>query len=256
MIALTSFATGKFIPGQLGLSQSALAHGAGRVSMWGSEDLQRTQFYRDHREILDVPRGAGYWLWKPFIILTELERLSDGDYLIYCDSGNPEKPNEISRPLSQLTEWCHAHNGGMLPGVYVPQHGRNTRWIKGECFAVMGCDSDLYRNHPQIQATFSVWERHERSLDFVRTWLQWCKVPAALVDDHIDPSIPDAPDFVAHRHDQAVLTLLALKWGLKCFGSPVEVHWADKKIDRLIDRINGRPAQESFAEAFPSLAAA
>lgn len=34
-------------------------------------------------------QGAGYWVWKPFIILKELEHLQDGDYLLYTDAGRP-----------------------------------------------------------------------------------------------------------------------------------------------------------------------
>ena len=33
------------------------------------------------------PRGAGYWVWKPYFILKTLDTLQDGDVLVYCDSG-------------------------------------------------------------------------------------------------------------------------------------------------------------------------
>ena len=253
MITLTSYATEDFIPSQVAQAESALHHGARRIAMWRPGDLRATAFYARHRDILDRPRGGGYWLWKPYIILVELEKLQQGDVLIYSDCGKPDNPHTVSRPLTVLTDWCRDQRGGMLPGVYIPQYGRNAIWTKGECFTVMGCEADSYRNHPQIQATFSVWEKHDRSMEFVREWLNWCTVPAALLDDHIDPSIPDAPDFRQHRHDQSILTLLALKHGLKCFGSPVEARHRSKKIDRLIDRIAGDKAVNSYAAKFPSL---
>ena len=141
----------------------------------------------------------------------------------------------------------------MLPGLYLPRYGRNAIWTKGECFAALGCEDSIFKEHPQIQATFSVWEKHDASIDFVSTWLDWCTNPAALIDDHIDPNIPDAPDFREHRHDQSVLTLLTLKRGLKCFGSPFESHKGERRINCLIDRINGEAEIESFADLLPGL---
>ena len=255
MIALTCYATEEFEDTQRDLGQAALEHGARRVSLWRPGDLKRDGFYDRHRDILVRPRGAGYWLWKPYIILAELERLDDGDMLIYSDSGKAKAPQLITRPLNILTEWVRENLGGMLPGFYCPQFGRNARWTKGECFAVMNCRSSFFQDHPQIGATYSVWEKHDRSIAFVREWLHWCTNPAALLDDQVDPSIPNSQDFKDHRHDQSVLTLLALKQGLRCFGSPLEVRNPCKRIDTLIDRIaDGAPA-ESFADRFPSLSA-
>jgi hypothetical protein len=251
MIAFTSFATGAFIPGQEMLARSALDFGAHRAIQWRRADIQRTAFYLEHRDVLDRPRGAGYWLWKPYIILQELQGLSDGDFLVYSDCGHPEKPTRIRRPLHVLTDWCEANVGGMLPGIYIPRYGRNAIWTKGECFAVMGCDAPMFWDHPQIQAGISVWQKHEASIAFVREWLQWCCVPAAILDERIDPAIPDAPDFQSHRHDQSVLTLLTLKRGLKCIGEPWEGHSGERRINCLIDRITGDMPVESFADKLP-----
>lgn len=254
MIALASFATGGFISAQMELAQSALQCGARRVSTWRRENITSTRFYEQNRSILDLPRGSGYWLWKPYIILKELEYLDEGDFLIYCDCGRPDRPNRIKRHLSVLTDWCHENLNGILPGIYLPRHGQNTKWIKGECFSIMGCDAPLYRQHPQIQAGISVWEKQESSMEFVAEWLRWCCNPQALLDDHVDPTIPDAPDFVEHRHDQAILTLLVLKHGLRCVGSPLECHPWERRLNSLIDRISGRLQPESFADLFPSFA--
>ncbi len=254
MIALTSFATDEFVAAQMGLVQSALNHGARRVTMWRPEDLERTDFYERNRSILDHPRGAGYWLWKPYIILRELERLDPGDYLVYYDCGHIERPFTVKRSLSVLTEWVGANLGGMMPGIYLPQYGRTAKWTKGECFAVTGCDAPIFQEHPLVQAGLSVWQRHDASIAFVSEWLEWCANPAALIDDHIDPTIPDAPDFVEHRHDQSVLTLLTIKRGLKCMGSPLECHPGERRIHALIDRITGKNPAESFAHLFPGFA--
>lgn len=36
--------------------------------------------------VITNPRGFGYWIWKPHIINKELEKMEEGDILIYADS--------------------------------------------------------------------------------------------------------------------------------------------------------------------------
>lgn len=47
-------------------------------------------------EIIKEKRGGGLWSWKPDVILTALNNMSDGDYLVYCDTGCT---------LSKCKEW-------------------------------------------------------------------------------------------------------------------------------------------------------
>lgn len=45
-------------------------------------------FKNKNKYIFSLPRGNGYWLWKPYFILKTLkEKLNEGDYLIYTDAG-------------------------------------------------------------------------------------------------------------------------------------------------------------------------
>jgi hypothetical protein len=242
-ITLLSYATDGYEPQQRVVLRSAVRAGVAECRAWTRAMLEQTAFYREHRKLLDVPRGGGYWLWKPFLIAQELARLPAGDFLVYTDCGYPWRPLVIRQPLDPLLEWCERDNGGMLPGVYIPRHGPNRRWTKHECFVTMGCDAEPYWNHPQIQATFSVWQKCARAEQFVAEWLHWCEQPAALSDEKVMADIAEYPEFVAHRHDQSVLTNLALLRGVRCFGDPSEVHPDTKYIDNLTDRIAGRPGR-------------
>jgi hypothetical protein len=203
--------------------------------------LERTAFYAEHRALLDNPRGSGCWLWKPFLIARELARLRSGDFLVYTDCGYPWRPLVIRQPLESVLEWCERENAGLLPGVYIPQHGANRCWTKRECFIAMNCDSARYWYQPQVQATFSVWQKCARAEEFVAEWLRWCLQPGTLGDERAMPEVSEYPDFIAHRHDQSVLTNLTLMRGVRCFGSPEEMHPDTKYIDNLTDRIAGRP---------------
>jgi hypothetical protein len=238
-IKLLTFASTGFYRQQDILNRSAPAGGVTDCIAWTQEQLFATEFYRRHRAILDASRGSGYWLWKPYLIRRELEGLGHGDFLVYYDVGRPVLPHTITRCLLPLLNWCERSNGGILPGVYVPEHGPNTRWIKRECFVAMGCDDARFRQHPQIQGTYSVWQKSADAESFVDEWLQWCARPEVLTDAVVHPELPNFPDFVDHRHDQAVSTLLAIKRGIRAYGDPNTTLPGSKDINNLVDRIEG-----------------
>lgn len=157
------------------------------------------EFIRAHAEHFEITRGFGLWIWKPFIILRELEAMNEDDVLMYCDSqclfaSDPS-------PLFKLT-----HNGIGLFHQRREGH-KNSKWTRGDCFRLMGCDEPKYWNGDNLNSAFSVWKKTDKSIAFVREWLLWCSVYSVVSDD---PS-ENAPDFKAHRHDQSVLSLLAIK---------------------------------------------
>ena len=242
-LTLLCYATAGYEPQQRAVVRSAARAGFTHCLPWKRSMLERTAFYAEHRALLDKPRGGGYWLWKPFLIARELERLRPGDFLVYTDCGYPWRPLVIRQPLDAVLEWCERENAGLLPGVYIPQHGRNRNWTKRECFIAMQCDSEPYWNQPQVQATFSVWQKCARAEEFVAEWLRWCLHPATLGDERVMDTVEEHPEFITHRHDQSVLTNLARMRGVRCFGDPGEAHPDTKYIDNLTDRIAGRPGR-------------
>jgi hypothetical protein len=239
-VRLVTFASEPFYSQQKQLNESAPNGGITDTAAWTYTQLKATAFYRMHREILDAVRGCGYWLWKPYLIRAEMERVNNGEFVVYYDVGRPASPHLITRALAPLLDWCERENGGMLPGVYVPEYGPNTRWIKRECFVLMDCDSAQYWEHPQVQATYSVWQKSDRTLVFLDEWLRWCTAPGVLTDETACPQINNFPDFVDHRHDQAVLTLLVIRGAFKAYGEPQVALPGSKDINNLVDRIQGR----------------
>jgi hypothetical protein len=149
-------------------------------------------------------------------------------------------PHRISTSLTPLLRWCEEKNGGILPGTYIPEHGPNMNWTKRECFVLMGCDSAPYWEHPQIQATYSVWQKTSHAVAFASEWLSWCLTPGTLTDEVSRADLPNFPGFREHRNDQSILTNLALKNGIRCYDDPNRVLPRSKDINNLIDRIAGR----------------
>lgn len=56
------------------------------IKDFGPEDLSE-DFKEKYRDVLMMPRGAGYWIWKLDIIEQSLKDMIDGQILIYLDAG-------------------------------------------------------------------------------------------------------------------------------------------------------------------------
>jgi hypothetical protein len=212
-VHLITFGTDDFSNAQQRLTRSALECGRiDYVCAFSPEDIRSTAFYAAHRDILDLPRGAGYWLWKPFLILERLAAVTEGDFVMYCDCGRGNGFRFL-RAVDPLLEWADTLGEGAMPGISVPQYGSNAKWTKRDCFVYMDCDTERFWHHPQIQATHSVWKKTRATTDFVTTWLRHCSDSRIITDAPNTCGLNNLPDFVEHRHDQSVLTNLVIAAG-------------------------------------------
>jgi hypothetical protein len=233
---LVSFATPELRGLQEAQASSAIAAGGiDDVIAWDAPRLSQTAFSAQHRAILSQPRGSGYWLWKPFIILEALRQSQPGDVVVYYDVGR-RRPHVFHVSIRPLVERCIAQ-GGLIPGVYIPLMGPSRRWTKRDCFILMKCDTQEYWDHCQVQATFSVWKHCPRALDFVEEWLACCVDPRILTDMPNECGEENFPDFIDHRHDQSVLTNLVVKHGIPCMGDEKRHAPFSKDINWAVGRV-------------------
>lgn len=185
---------------------SALRHGANHSIMF-NEKCYDHLFSTLNKHILESDRGAGYWLWKPYIIYNNLLRLSDNDILIYTDAGV-----EIVNNLSYIID--SMDNDIFLFG----NNYRHLDWCKMDVMNVVyPYWNDVFDNeNRQVQAS-AIFIRNTYSMRvFIAKWLKYCQI------DHLINDTKSFSDnyhtFQEHRHDQAILTTLAYKYNLK-------LHW-------------------------------
>jgi protein O-GlcNAc transferase len=217
------------------------------VIAWSRPKLQETRFYDQNRNLLDRPRGSGYWLWKPYIILEALRSAHENDVVVYWDVGK-FRPNQFTRSVTPLIRWCQMH-GGLLPGVPIlPQ----CRWTKRDCFHYMGCDTDRFWKVSQIQATFSFWSGRV-AFEFVSEWLHWCTHRRCLTDDPNECGLPNLPGFKEHRHDQSILTNLCVKKRVAVpFPPPVLPGYWTKNMNLWADLLESRHLPVPKVERAPN----
>lgn len=208
MTHLVSFHTANMSISAQICEESARRNGIGQVWMWKRPALEQTDFYRENKELLDQPRGSGYWAWKPYIILETLNRAKAGDIVIYADAG-VEFVNNVKHIID-----CMDQDIFLFGNMWQHRH-----WCKGDAITIISesCGGfAIPEAAKQVQASVIFIRVSEKSKFFVNEWLQWCLFEN-LIDD--SPSVsPNDKEFQEHRHDQAILTTLAYR-------DVIKLHW-------------------------------
>lgn len=213
---LVSFATREFYESQRLLNRTALEYGIDEVISYTRESITCTEFYKKNKKILDQRRGAGYWLWKPYIILEALSSANEGDIVMYSDAGN-----EVIASLEPLFEICEREE--IL--VFQVHRELNRFWTKRDCFIAMGCDNEKFYEAEQVAGTYQLYLCGSRSKKLVSEWLDYCQIDGVITDAPNRLGKENLPEFKDHRHDQSVFSLLAMKWGLNVYRDPSQ--WGD-----------------------------
>lgn len=82
----------------------------------------------------------------------------------------------------------------------------------------MGCTDDFYYKTPQISGTFIAIKKTPFATNFVSEWLDCCS-QAEIIAPVENPE-KEKRDFISHREDQSVLSLLCKKYGIRAWQDP------------------------------------
>jgi hypothetical protein len=213
MTLLVNFSGKSFEESRLRLNTSAIKYGIDKVFSYDEEYIKKTAFYRDHKSIFKYEKGLGYWLWKPFLILETLKCGNEGDIVIYSDAGI-----EIIDDISPLISLCNEHNIVLFSNGNL----KNKFWVKRDCFVLMEVEEKKFWNGPQVDAAFCMFKNNVHTRGFVMEWLSYCTDERILSDSGNVMGKKNFFGFHFHRHDQSVLSLLAIKQGLTLFRQPTQ----------------------------------
>ena len=180
-------------------------------------DLKNDKIFWDRHGIFfkNNKRGCGYWLWKSYIIYKIIEKLQDGDLLLYLDCGceiiAEEKQNMLEnidnvKKYKLLTTFAEKSNEYMytkMDLIHKLNMINNTKELE----------------MLQIQAGVIFLEVSQPLKNIIKEWYE-------LASDYhnIDDSpsiIPNNNIYIEHRHDQSIFSLLIKKNKLyqKCVSS-------------------------------------
>ena len=183
------------------------------------KDLDKDFYKRWGRYLIPYSRGFGYWCWKPYFILNLLEKMDDGDVLLYSDIGCYLNPKGKKR-LQDYYNMVENTPTGIL-GVKSQEMSYNGmpetlyyeyEWTKGDVFAYYKVyDDKSYTHTPQFESTIIFFKKSPLVMQFVRDWYQAYLDDYSLATD--SPShVPNFPGFKENRHDQSIYSILGKKY--------------------------------------------
>lgn len=208
-IIFLSFADRKMQPSLNRIKKEAEKTGwFDEIIIWNDGNLPKW-WRKRYKDKLKMKRFFGYAIWKPFIIKTCLERMNDGDILIYSDAGNTINDNgkeHFYEYINKLNESVC----GML--VFQQKQLIEKYWTKADLLDYVGWLNDSkckdYINTGQYWDGCIFFRKCIESVECVNKWIILSHEFHYLTTD-VPSKIPNFPGFVENRHDQSAFSCLA-----------------------------------------------
>lgn len=164
-----------------------------------SEELKQS-------EIINEKRGGGLWSWKPDVILTTLNKMEDGDILVYCDSGCTVYP---------CNEWNHIWKSLENHDIIAQRiYQRTDKWTRKSIIEYFAqTNSKNWTKCYQHMATAIILKATPFTRAFVSEWKDMMiSHPEMVKDVTIEEKVNEAECFIENRHDQAFYSALTYKY--------------------------------------------
>lgn len=152
---------------------------------------------------LSQKRGAGFWMWKPQVILQAMKTTSC-EYILYCDVSScpvmtKEKMLDIARSFD--------HN--IMGSRNTNPNSQERMWTKPFTFQALGVsESGPHATSDQRVATMILVRNTTEAHDFIKDWIRYVQIPN-VVNDFYASDFQRPKFFRDHRHDQSVFSLLS-----------------------------------------------
>jgi hypothetical protein len=185
------------------------------IKVYTPDDLKEDdEFWNKHQDFIENNRRLyGYALWKPYIIHKTIQTLNDGDILLYLDCGCELIINEKDHILMYINECINKYKLFLS----ITPEGNEKRYCKMDLLHKLKINNDpIILNTHQFQSGFIFLEVNISTRFLINEWYNLASNDYHNIDD--SPSIiPNISEYIEHRHDQSILSLLIKKYDIQHF---------------------------------------
>lgn len=201
-----NYANGRYLKAQQYCSQSAKQVGFDEVISYNIKDIDEV-FFERNKNILNQPRGAGYWIWKPYLIKKTLDKINFGDLLVYSDSGSIYQAS-IHPLIDAIKKDKHGVLSFELKGLIEKDY------TKRDAFVLMNLDDPKFTESSQREATYIWMIKNDFTIQLISEYLEFAQ------NENIITDLPNQygenySTFKDHRHDQSIWSLLCKKYEIE-----------------------------------------
>lgn len=199
-VVLVNYATRDYAPYQAINCLTGLRFGFDQCISFGPDDID-AEFARRNFATLGLTRGAGCWLWKPYVVARALAELEPGDLLFYADAAM-----HFVNPVAPMLELLEGHGLDLL---ILGEGFVEAQYTKRDAFSLMGADRTQWVRSAQRFASGFMLRKSAWADNFITRYLTNAEDERILTDRPNTCGLPNYPGFVAHRHDQSIFSLLS-----------------------------------------------
>lgn len=201
---LVTFVTPEFFRSRATCISSALQNGVTHTHPFEPYMLPPTM-----QQYCEGKRGFGHWQWKPMAIQIAMRGCEEGSILIYSDVGVEfiDNVNYIIDRMDQdiflfgnMYEHAHWCKRDVVEAIWPDRVPQSFPWA---------------RFGKQAQASVIFLRVNDHTRAFVKEWLDWCLFEGGRLIDDSPSRTPNHPEFQENRHDQAILTTMAYRDGIR-----------------------------------------
>ncbi len=234
-IHLLSFANRNYYPALVRLEKQAKEFNFDSITFITDEILQKDEtFWLKHGNFIKKnERGFGYWIWKSYITLKKLQSLKENDILVYVDAGCELN----SRGLSRFKEYLDMVKDP--PGILRFELAQNEYcFTKRSLIDFLQISQEHYESKQLVGGIF-ILRKSKDVVELIKKWYQISQIYDLLNDT---PSANNHPEFVEHRHDQSIFSILSKQHG--CTIIPDETFFFDIAQGKKFPILAMRNSQE------------
>lgn len=172
-----------------------------KVTLYGPECLDPA-FYAQFKVLLNQQKGAGYWVWKPYLLKKVLNTLPENDILVYADAGSMINSRGRERFHDYLTILKDTSTGSLAFEL----EQKEVESTKQEVFDEF-IGSTALSSTKQLTASIILLKKCPQAVRLVDKWYQTlCKKPLLFTNDKT--SAIQHSGFIRHYHDQSVFSII------------------------------------------------
>lgn len=201
-----NFAHNRYLKSQEYCSDSAKKVGFDEVISYIDKDIDQ-EFKDKNSYIFSQTRGYSYWIWKPYFIKKTLDKINDGDLLVYSDSGSIYQ-SSVQPLIDSILKDKYGVLSFELKGLIEKDY------TKRDAFILMGLDEEKYTETSQREATYIWIIKNEFTTKLISEYLEYAQ------NENIITDLPNTmgenySTFKDHRHDQSIWSLLCKKYSIE-----------------------------------------
>lgn len=197
---------------------TAKDHGADKTILYTPNDIEFGYklrnwrvYYGRYRKGHFKRRGAGYWMWKPYIIKKALETLSANDILVYSDAG--------SAYVNDIEPLINTFKNDDLYFMLFSLTTREKKYSKRDALILLDADSEEFYESRQRMGGFLVMKKCSETYELLDEWQKACE-DYRIITDKKSTLAKEHEGFKDNRHDQTALSLITKKRNIVAYRDP------------------------------------